>query len=138
MSKFREVYKSNREAKFKKIREDNGISLGKLAIYLGISRTKVWEIENQIYRLTTDYLELYADFFNTTTDYLLGRQEKKLKENNFSDIEINSILKSDDVLRDIKIKAFKILALLTKEANIEQIIYLTGYLLNQERESNKE
>ncbi|WP_406946717.1 helix-turn-helix domain-containing protein [Lactiplantibacillus plantarum] len=59
----------------KKLSSDQGISLKQLALHLGFG-------ENTIYRWNTkkptiDKLQKVADYFDVSTDYLLGRTDKK-------------------------------------------------------------
>ncbi len=59
----------------KKLSSDQGISLKQLALQLGFG-------ENTIYRWNTkkptiDKLQRVADYFDVSTDYLLGRTDKK-------------------------------------------------------------
>ena len=49
-------------------------SLGNL---IGISQQVVSRIERDSSTMTREHLELYADFFNVTTDYILGRSKAK-------------------------------------------------------------
>lgn len=58
--------------RFRKLREDSGISQNKLAKALNVGRQTIvnWEIRGSEPNYTT--LMYIAKFFNVTTDYLLG------------------------------------------------------------------
>lgn len=72
---------------YKKLRKENGLTQEELASKLHVTQTTIskWEQGRVIPDITT--LELIADFFNVTIDFLLGRNNNTTK----SLIEDNSI-----------------------------------------------
>lgn len=56
-------------------RESKGISQKRLADFLKIKQNTVSQYENSIKRPSYEILVLLADFFEVTTDYLLGRTD---------------------------------------------------------------
>ena len=62
-------------ARIKEFRELKGISQKELAATLGINPTLMSKIEKEARPLTVKELSRLADFFNVTTDSLLGRSE---------------------------------------------------------------
>ena len=57
----------------KKLREDNKLSQAELADNIGINNSVLSRIESGDRQLRDDELIKIADFFNVSTDYLLGR-----------------------------------------------------------------
>lgn len=64
-------------ARIKKLREEHGESQGDLAKLSGYQKQAVshWETSGKVPR--SNVLKLLADHYETTTDYLLGANEKK-------------------------------------------------------------
>lgn len=54
------------------LREDNNRSQKEIAEILGIQQNSYSQIENGINNLQIDHLIKLAQFYNTSTDYLLG------------------------------------------------------------------
>lgn len=61
----------------KELRESNGLSQRKLASALGISSKTYNHYENGITIIKIPVLNKLADFFKTSTDYLMGRTDLK-------------------------------------------------------------
>ena len=63
----------------KAIREDTDTKQKTIAAYLGVSQNTYSQYENGIISMSPEMLVKAADYFNVSTDYLLGRtQNKKL------------------------------------------------------------
>lgn len=58
--------------RIKDLREDNNKNQKEIATILGIQQNSYSQIENGINNLQIDHLIKLADFYNTSTDYLLG------------------------------------------------------------------
>lgn len=66
--------------RLKEIREDKDMSCAKLARELGISERVMRYYENGEHTMPLEILVQIADYFQVSTDYLLGRtKNKKLK-----------------------------------------------------------
>lgn len=59
--------------RLKYLREENGKTQLDVARYLGITAPSYTMIENEQRRLTAKMLEQLAEYFNVSTDYILGR-----------------------------------------------------------------
>lgn len=59
--------------RLKDLREDNDLTQKDIAAIIGTSPQYYQKYEKGIYLIPVDRLELLADFYNTSTDYLLGR-----------------------------------------------------------------
>ena len=59
--------------RLKYLREENGKTQSEVAKYLGITAPSYTMIENEQRRLTAKTLEKLAEYFNVSTDYILGR-----------------------------------------------------------------
>ena len=60
--------------KIKELREENGISVQKLADIIGINPRTIFRWEANMSEITHGNLVALADFFGCTTDELLGRE----------------------------------------------------------------
>lgn len=67
--------------RIKELRKEKGLRQSELATTLHVSQQAVgsWETGRTV--PGADTLNVLADYFNVTTDYLLGRPEKKEKQN---------------------------------------------------------
>lgn len=63
--------------RIKDLREDSDISQKQLANVLGISQRAYSHYENGTRKIPLDILLSLADYYNCSTDYLLGRTKKK-------------------------------------------------------------
>ena len=63
--------------RIKDLREDSDISQKQLADVLGISQRAYSHYENGTRKIPLDILLSLADYYNCSTDYLLGRTKKK-------------------------------------------------------------
>ena len=63
--------------RIKELREDNDIKQKQIAELLGIQQNSYSQIENEKNTIQIDHLIKLADFYNTSTDYLLGLTNKK-------------------------------------------------------------
>ena len=63
--------------RIKELRKSAHLSQKSLGNLLGISQQVVSRIERDSSTMTREHLELYADFFNVTSDYILGRSKAK-------------------------------------------------------------
>jgi len=61
--------------RLKKLRHEKKISAEQLAAYLGVSRQQVVRYEAEQTDCSTETVIRLADFFNISTDYLLGRTD---------------------------------------------------------------
>lgn len=59
--------------RLKDLREDNDLKLKDIAEVIGTSTQYYQKYEAGIRPITTERLEILADFYETSTDYLLGR-----------------------------------------------------------------
>ncbi len=63
--------------RLKDIREDRDIKQKELADYLHIKQNTYSQYENEQRGMPIDILIRLADYFNTSTDYILGRTNEK-------------------------------------------------------------
>lgn len=63
--------------RIKELREDNDIKQKQIAELLGIQQNSYSQIENEKNTIQIDHLIKLADFYNTSTDYLLGLTDEK-------------------------------------------------------------
>ena len=80
-----------------KLRERCGLNQKELAERLSINRSVLNRIESGTRPVRDDELKIFADYFNVSADYLLGRETPKAPA--LSD-EQTTILKSFDDLND--------------------------------------
>lgn len=63
--------------RIKELRKSAHLSQKSLGYLIGISQQVISRIERDSSTMTREHLELYADFFNVTSDYILGRSKAK-------------------------------------------------------------
>ena len=63
--------------RLKDLRKERGISPQVIADLLGISRQMYHSLERGEYRLNEDYLRALADYYECSSDYILGRTPLK-------------------------------------------------------------
>lgn len=59
------------------LREDSDLTQAQVAEYLGMSQTGYSKYETGENSIPVDFVVKLADFYKTTTDYLLGRTDKR-------------------------------------------------------------
>ena len=59
------------------LREDSDLTQTQVAEYLGMSQTGYSKYETGENSIPVDVIVKLADFYKTTTDYLLGRTDKR-------------------------------------------------------------
>lgn len=65
------------ESRIKQLRENRGLIQEILASELGITQQMLSKYERDVLCITVDVLKKIAEYFNVTTDYLLGISEVK-------------------------------------------------------------
>ena len=65
--------------RIKDLREDNNKTQKELASLLGLQQNSYSQIENEVNNLQVDHLIKLAKFYNTSTDYILYRTDKREK-----------------------------------------------------------
>lgn len=60
-----------------KLRKKSNMTLEELAESVGTTKSTISRYENGMRQPKQDILEAFADFFNVSTDYLLGRTDLK-------------------------------------------------------------
>lgn len=68
------------------LRKSKGLSQYELAEKLGLSRGQIGNYEQGKRQPDYDTLQLIADFFNVSTDYLLGRENEKSNNGNLPEL----------------------------------------------------
>lgn len=63
--------------RLKALREENGLKRSELARQLGINAGTIANYENEIRQAPYEYLLLFAEYFDVSVDYLLGRGESE-------------------------------------------------------------
>ena len=61
--------------RLKELRRSRGISQVKLAMDLNMGQNTISRYENEIHEADYETLVLFADYFNVSIDYLLGRTD---------------------------------------------------------------
>jgi len=69
--------KSKLPERLKEVRTEAGISQAKLADKLNVSNSFIAEIEMDRSSVSTELLIALSEFFNVSSDYLLGLSDKK-------------------------------------------------------------
>ena len=73
----------------KKLRESVGLSQQALANKLGSTQQKIYSYENGIYEPDITTLKQFAEFFNTSVDYLIGNTDISNKIEKVEKFQLN-------------------------------------------------
>ena len=96
------------EQRIRFLRQSHELNQVQLAEKLGVTKQSVSNWENDNIVPSVDMLEKIADFFNVTTDYLLGRDHKDLESGTVLDVtgltprQVEHIRQVVDDLRESK------------------------------------
>lgn len=63
--------------RLRELREENGIRRSTLARELGINAGTIANYENELRQAPYEYLLLFADYFDVSVDYLLGKEKRE-------------------------------------------------------------
>ena len=66
-----------KKIRLKELREEKNISQIKLAVDLGLNQNSISRYENGERQADYDTLIKFADYFNVSLDYILGRTENR-------------------------------------------------------------
>ncbi|MFT3952097.1 MAG: helix-turn-helix transcriptional regulator [Oscillospiraceae bacterium] len=80
--------KRNLPDRYADLRVEHGITQTELAKKLGLSKQGISFLESGARKLSAETLNLYADFFDVSTDYLLGRTDVRT-----TNVTVNEICK---------------------------------------------
>lgn len=84
--------------RLKELRAEKDISLKALAKEIGTTNATLCRYENNMQRPRQDFIENLADYFEVTTDYLLGRSNHKyFSENETIAIKSKGEISDDDM-----------------------------------------
>lgn len=75
--------------RLKQIREENGLSQSDLAKRINMTQQRISSYEKGIREPDIETLNILADFFNVSIDYLLGKTDKRNNTENKKELEIN-------------------------------------------------
>lgn len=65
------------ENRIRELRKNRGMNQETLAAFVGVSQQTISKIEHDINSVGIDLLIQLADYFNVTTDYILGLSDEK-------------------------------------------------------------
>lgn len=122
------------ESRIKQLRENRGLIQEILASELGITQQMLSKYERDVLRIKVDVLKRIAEYFNVTTDYLLGVSE--VKRDLQGQMKVNKTL---DTYYDL-IEIYKGLDEYDQEMvwSIIQTVKKTGEKRKRDRENTEE
>lgn len=122
------------ESRIKQLREKRGLIQEILAYELGITQQMLSKYERDILCIKVDVLKKIAEYFNVTTDYLLGVSE--VKRDLQGQMKVNKAL---DTYYDL-IEIYKGLDEYDQELvwSVMQMVKKTGEKRKKDKESTKE
>ena len=98
--------------RLRELRKERNLTLRELSVLVNISYSNIAMLEREERNFTADTIKIFADFFNVSSDYLLGLSDvrENVAINNFTehlegiDIEILKDIKSlnDKAKEDLK------------------------------------
>ena len=106
--------------RLKKLRDENNVSQFDLSNYLGISQQALSKWENEKTEPDNESLVKIANYFNVSTDYLLGNSESKQIEKPYdNDLEKVLFSKAKDLSDSDKKAVLGIIEALKKDIDKE-------------------
>ncbi|ANU10163.1 transcriptional regulator [Planococcus antarcticus DSM 14505] len=78
--------------KLKDLREQNQLSVDDLALALGFAKTVIWGYESGKKQVSVSHLELLADYYKVSIDFLLGRDQASSKLDIAQMADLNSVI----------------------------------------------
>lgn len=122
------------ESRIKQLRENRGLIQEILASELGITQQMLSKYERDVLCIKVDVLKRIAEYFNVTTDYLLGVSE--VKRDLQGQMKVNKTL---DTYYDL-IEIYKVLDEYDQEMvwSIMQTVKKTGEKRKRDRENTEE
>lgn len=85
----------------RKLRQERGLCQEELGRRVGASKQSVSNWENENIMPSIDLLVRLADYFSVSTDYLLGREQRRvLDSSGLSDVQISHVQQLIDDLRE--------------------------------------
>lgn len=106
--------------RIKKLRDEKNISQFELSEFLGISQQALSKWENEKTEPDNDSLVKLANYFNVSTDYLLGNSETRQVDKPYDD-ELEKVLfsKAKDLTEDEKKTIINVINAIKKEVDKE-------------------
>ena len=106
--------------RLRNLRENKGISQEKLGLYLGLSASTIGMYEQNRRQPDNDILMKLADFFEVSTDYLLGKTEVQNYEEPY-DNELDELLfsKAKDLSEEEKLAVLNVINAIKKDVDNE-------------------
>ena len=106
--------------RIKKLRDEKNISQFELSEFLGISQQALSKWENEKTEPDNDSLVKLANYFNVSTDYLLGNSESKKIDTPYDD-ELEKVLfsKAKDLTDDEKKTIINVINAIKKDIDKE-------------------
>lgn len=88
--------------KLKNLREQNDLSVDELASALGFAKTVIWGYESGKKQVSVSHLELLADYYKVTIDFLLERDGSsgKLDLLQIADLDSVNLVVDDQPVND--------------------------------------
>ncbi|ANU13919.1 HTH-type transcriptional regulator AnsR [Planococcus halocryophilus Or1] len=77
--------------KIRELRENHHLSVDDLALKLGIAKSVVWGYESGKKQVSVSHLQLLADYFKVTVDFLLERNQNTNQLDFIQLIDLNSV-----------------------------------------------
>jgi|GEM_PF-1484778 len=77
--------------KIRELREDHHLSVDDLASKLGIAKSVVWGYESGKKQVSVSHLQLLADYFEVTVDFILERNQPTNKLDFIQLADLNSV-----------------------------------------------
>jgi len=90
--------------RLKDLRKNHNLTQEDVANILGVTRTTYSMYERGERQMDYDTLLKLADYYKVSLDYLFGRSEMPIHAENYSNDEIEFVLKSLNIYREIKVK----------------------------------
>lgn len=115
--------------KIKELREDHQLSVDDLASKLGIAKSVVWGYESGKKQVSVSHLQLLADYFKVTVDFILERNQPT---NQLDFIELNDLSSVSLVVDDYPLSKEEV-ADVTSYLQVKRRLKEDGMLQEEQR-----
>lgn len=115
--------------RLKALRNQRGLSQEALADSLGITRSRLGNYEQGIREADFETLELLADYFNVSVDYLLGKTEVTPMLLNEEQKEVVDLVTAKPILKDMLLAGGRILE--SDPRYIEALVYTMQAMISK-------
>lgn len=106
--------------RLRELRNERGLTLRELSNQLNMTYSNIAKIERGEMGITADNLKIFSDFFDVTTDYILGvsnerKNASQMLERKLSDLDIKLLTSIENMTESQKLDILKVIEIVVKK-----------------------